>query len=194
MPKNIIKWTLIAAVLLALALPLTVSYLEDYTIGPDNSGLAERVDQWMARGTRGTTDNQIILYDFIDVGWERYVLADLNGRLAMLQLRKGITGRYKLESYGAGSANFRQETVFYDPLFARDSTFYFLFGGRNPGSRIASVRVVIDGVEYTVPVAPGEQFLSCIEIQADTSAALPDPNLTVFFDAAGTDITHLVER
>ena len=44
MPKNIIKWTLIAAVLLALALPLTVSYLEDYTIGPDNSGLADRVD------------------------------------------------------------------------------------------------------------------------------------------------------
>lgn len=180
--------------LVCCVLPLITSYMDDYTIAPDNSGLVERVNQWMARGTKGTTNNEILLYDSVDMGWERYVLADLNGRLSMLQLRKGITGSYKLESYGAGSANFRYETVFYDPPFSKNSGFYFLLGGRNPGNLIASVRLTIEGTEYTIPVAPGEHFLSCIEIEAETSYARPDPNLTVFYDAAGVDITHLVER
>ena len=140
---------LVMAILIAILMFAT--YAKDYCIKPDNSGLHAQVNSWLSRGET-PRQHEVILFDTIDIGWERYTLAQLDGQLSILRLRKGLTGNYKLESFSRGTAAFRDEIVFYDPPFSKESAYFYLLGGYNPDGRIAGIHITMEGETYNIPI------------------------------------------
>jgi hypothetical protein len=184
-------WSAIALVLflLAFSVPKICDDLAAYCIKPDNTGLYAEVNSWLSRG-EAPRQHEVLLYDTIDIGWDRYTLAQLDGQLSILRLRKGITGNYKLDSFSSGTAAFRDEVVFYDPPFSKKSAYFYLLGGYNPDGRIAGISIILGGNGYNIPVRSGEQFFfTQTLVQVDSTDVYPDPGSIRFYDASGNDIT-----
>ncbi len=189
-------WSAIALVLLLLAfsVPKICDYLAAYCIKPDNTGLYAEVNSWLSRG-EAPRQHEVLLYDTIDIGWDRYTLAQLDGQLSILRLRKGITGNYKLDSFSSGTAAFRDEVVFYDPPFSKESAHFYLLGGYNPDGRIAGILVTLGGNTYNIPVRSGEHFFfTQTLVQVSNTGARPDHGSIRFYDAFNNDITDEIPR
>lgn len=188
-------WSAIALALLLLAfsVPKICDYLAAYCIKPDNTGLYAEVNSWLSRG-EAPRQHEVLLYDTIDIGWDRYTLAQLDGQLSILRLRKGITGNYKLDSFSSGTAAFRDEVVFYDPPFSKESAHFYLLGGYNPDGRIADIFLTMEGNGYHITVPPGETFFISKRAQVTNTGARPDHGSIHFYDAFGNDITAEVPR
>lgn len=190
--KVFVLVALVMAILIAILMFAT--YAKDYCIKPDNSGLYAQVNSWLSRGET-PRQHEVILFDTIDIGWERYTLAQLDGQLSILQLRKGLTGNYKLESFSRGTAAFRDEIVFYDPPFSKENAYFYLLGGYNPDGRIAGIHITMDGETYNIPVLSDEHFFfTQTLVQVDSTGARPDHGNIRFYDAFGNDITAEVPR
>lgn len=156
------------------------------TVRADNSNLEEHALRYLNRGRRMPAE-ELRLYDWVDLGKERYVLTEYiqtdEPQLGMIVLEKGLNGRYKIDHIGYGDGNFREKVV------ADGEQKYYIFGGRNAYFGIEEVKTVLDGREYIMEVPEGDRFLICTEVASTTEASHGDLDKLAFYNGSGADIT-----
>ncbi|NBI09434.1 hypothetical protein D1641_05280 [Colidextribacter sp. OB.20] len=189
MKKRLIKGAVAVAVLAGIFLCARWIDMElNYTVLADNSNLEECAVRFLQHGE--LIKIEVKLHDSIDLGDKRYVLIERmeNGeyQLGLIRMEQGLNGRYKINSIGYGSSNFREEVV-----ESGDEKFYML-GGRNTFFGIVKVKTALNGREYTMRVPEGERFLVYTEIDPLTEARYSDLEKLRFYNESGEDITAQV--
>lgn len=188
------RWIKAAAALVFLgALLLCVGLIDiqlNYTVQADNGNLAERALQFLNRGREIPVQEEVRLYDQVDLGDERYVLMEYvqagEPQLGMIVLEKGLNGRYKIDHIGWGGGNFREKVV------SDGEQKYYIFGGRNAYFGIEEIKVVLDSREYTMEVPESNRFLICTEVAPTTEASYADLDKLAFYNGSGEDITDQI--
>lgn len=180
---------LIAAAALVTLAAAAGLYSAQYPIRADQSNLVEYTRQRINRGRSEPfpIGKQIELYDFVDIGRDRFVLAEIDESLGQLSLQRGLTGQYRLGSVGYGGGNFRERVV------ENGGKQYYLLGGRNTGLAIAKIVVSLDGREYYLDIPEKKCFFVCTEIDSAIEETHSDLDKMKFYDKDGKDITDTVK-
>ena len=172
-------------VLLLLALGI-FCYHSSFPIPPDQSNLREELLAFYTRGHETSLSAELTLYDSVTLGSTQHLLLELNGQLGQAILTRGLTGGYKIESLGYGTANFRR-------YFTQEQGKHcLLFGGRNPDTAIASISFQVDGIPYTLDLPASPTFFLSVELEQPPNEPSLDWNYVRFFNSAGEDITDSV--
>lgn len=184
MKKHTGKWLAGGLTLLCLLVLGGFLYESAYPVEPDQSNLAECIQDFSLRGSTAAPP-AIKLYDAVTVGERTYVLLELgeNWDLGRAVLEQSLTGRYRVTGMGYGGGNFREEVV------EADGRKYLLLGGRNTGERIASAAFTIDGTSYQVEIPRQSRFLVCTEVDSRTEADHLDLETLIWYDAQGEEVT-----
>ncbi|QNL45036.1 hypothetical protein H8790_03080 [Oscillibacter hominis] len=177
-----------AAALLTLAAAAGL-YSAQYPIRADQSNLIEYTRRFVNRGRSESfpIGKQIELYDFVDIGRDRFVLVEIDESLGELSLRRGLTGQYRLDSAGYGGGNFRERVV------ESGGKQYDLLGGRNSGLAISEIVISLDGRDYRLDIPEKEHFFVCTEIDSEIEETHSDLDEMKFYDKDGKDISDTVK-
>ncbi|MBU5627635.1 hypothetical protein KQI82_12010 [Oscillibacter sp. MSJ-2] len=184
------KKTLLIAAALVLTLAAAAGlYAAQYPIRADQSNLAEYTRQRINQGRSESfpVGKQINLYDFVDIGRDRFVLVEIDESLGQLSLQRGLTGQYRLGSVGYGGGNFRERVV------ESGGKQYYLLGGRNTDLAITEIVVSLDGREYCLDIPEKKRFFVCTQIDSAIEETHSDLDDMKFFDKDGRDITDTVK-
>lgn len=183
------KWAIAALAVFCLLLLVFSIQCSIYRVKPDNSNLAQQVNLWLNRTQSGTIpypQNDITIYDYIDLGPERYVQMEVNGQLGLIQLLRGLTKNYKIEVTSRGGGNFK------DWIVEQDGSRYLLLMGRNAVFGIERMTFTVDGREYGLTIPHTSPFFLYTELVSSQSNAWLDWDTVRFYDADGEDITQQV--
>lgn len=162
-----------------------VAYHARYHIEADNSNLAEALNGFLNRGNNPPIQYDIKIHESLDFGSERFTSFEVNGKLGMIELLRGINGKHKIEVVRHGTGNFRDQVV------ESNGQKYYLLFGRNADFGIKKLTLILDNKEYSADVPEGSLFFVSMEIDSNT-ATYPGLSAVRFYDAAGADITGQV--
>lgn len=182
------KKLLIAAAVLAVILAVfLVNDRITYSVAPDCANLAEEAAKYWSRGSSvPRTAEEILLYDSVTVGKQKFVLFELEEKLGRIHLLRSFDGRWKIEKMGCGDGNFREEIV------EEDGDYYMVFGGRNACFGIHTAKFEITGTIHVVEIPQKDRFLVAQDLMMRTSQDHVLPEKITFYDENGTDITDRV--
>lgn len=185
MKKRTGKWLAGGLTVLCLVVLGGFLYESAYPVEPDQSNLAECVQEHYLRGSTAAPPT-VKLYDAVTVGERTYVLLELgeNLDLGSIVLERNLTGRYRVTGMAYGGGNFREEVV------EADGRNYLLLGGRNTGEQIAGAVFTIDRTTYQVEIPQQPHFLVCTEVDSQTEATHLDLGTLTLYNARGEDITE----
>lgn len=173
-----------AAVLVLTAAVFVAAYRLSYPIELNMATLPEQIAAFHNRESEDWDPSEITVSGGVSVGDREYYLMEMGEYLGSVTLRRGLTGRYKIESLRYGDGGFR------DSIVESGGKKYLLVGGRYLTARIARITVSIDGRSYELENPnPGDHFLLCTEIDSRTEDNHVDLDKVRFFDADGKDIT-----
>ena len=181
------------AAALILALLLVMAAVDQsrlaYPIDPDCANLDAAVAAFYDWGDQPPRDVPVRLYDSVDIGRSRYVLCELGPELELgtVELKRSLTGRYKIDHLSWGGGNFRFGTA------EADGRTYLLAGGRNTACRIGSLVFDIEGQTCTLTLPASERFLVSAPLEAQPETRWPDISKVRVYDAQGLDITEQVD-
>ncbi len=164
-----------------------LAYSFSYPVQGDGSNLEEQLNQFYNRGHSVESANHIELYDFITVGKTKYVLLELNQQIGVATLVRGITGGYKIERLSTGDGNFKE--------WIADSgdKRYLFFGGRNIGSKIASITFTLEGQAYSMDIPEKPRFFVHLEMDDRIESNHLDLDTLNFYNNKNEDITNQVD-
>lgn len=179
----------------ALAFLLAAAWLYGriYSIEADNSNLPQAAEAWLSRGTDGPPAYRVEPQASLDIGKQRFVLAELidpaDLSLGLLRLERGLNGRYKLTGCGWGGGSFRPRVV------REGDRVCYLLGGRNRllGIALASFTMEDDAlgrISYRMEIPAGDYFLTMTEIDPRFQADREKPGSLRLYDRAGADVTE----
>lgn len=180
-----------AAALLLLFLAAAFLYDPQYEVEPDNSNLADLTVEFLDHGNGNTALYEpLYLYDTIDMGDRRVVLMEIGPELDLgeVHLIRGLNGKYRIDSAGWGTGNFRERVL------EVDGASCWFIGGRNTDCRIGKITVEFDGETYTVDVPEQERFLVSVELKCPTKREFANGETLRFYDRTGADITESILR
>lgn len=177
-----------AAVLVLAAALLAAAYHVSYPIKLNLATLPKEIAAFHNRESEDWDPSEITVYGGVSVGDREYYLMEMGEYLGSVTLRRGLTGRYKIESLRYGDGGFR------DAVVESGGKKYLLVGGRCLTARIAGITVSIDGRSYELENPnPGDHFLLCTEIDSRTEDNHIDLDRVTFYNEAGEDITGLYD-
>lgn len=176
-----------AALVLAAALAVAAYHLS-YPIELNMVTLPEEIAAFHNRESEDWDPSEITVYGGVSVGNREYYLMEMGEYLGGVTLRRGPTGRYKIESLRYGGGGFRNAVV------ESGGKKYLLLGGRDPAARIARIDVTIESRTYELENPnPGDHFLLCAEIDSPMEDNHVDLDKVRFYGEDGEDITGLYD-
>ena len=179
---GIIGFTMFSVILI-----LGIFYCSTFSIKADMSNLIEYVEGDLSSKTDySVPNNDIKLYETINIGNKKIVLAEINEQLGEIHLTKGIQGKYRLDFVSYGTSSFREKII------EENQKKYFLIGGRNAVFGIRKITVHLEGQEYSVDIPEQEQFFVFTEVNPDIEMAHADLNEVKFYNRNGEDITEQI--
>jgi len=183
------KKTVIATVTMLLAILISgILYCSTFPIKADMSNLIEYVERALNSKTDySAPNNDIKLYETINIGNKKIVLVEINEQLGKIHLIKGINGKYRVDSVGYGTSNFQEKII------EENQKKYFLIGGRNAVFGIRKITVYLEGQEYSMGIPEQEQFFVFTEVNPDIEMAHADLNEVKFYNRNGEDITEQIQ-
>ena len=182
MKSNAVKILLI--LIIAALICGVVGYNAFYPIKPDVNVLTEYIADIYSRGRDERRSPEVSLYDNIEIGKTAFYMFEVNQEPGIAKFKKGLNGKYKLDSLSYSSNNFIYGII------EENGRKYFLFGARDPSAAIAEISVMIDGKNYTLSVPDNAgYFLLDTEIDADTALKMSLGNDITFYDKDGKNIT-----
>lgn len=153
----------------------------------DNGNLAECAERFLSADS---DVSEMKVYDSVTLGKERFVVIEYRQdgapRLGIVRMKRGVAGRYRIESIDCGGDNFYEEVV------ETNYQKYYLFCGHNDHFEIAKARVVLEGRKYTLEIPEKARFLVCAEIDYTIWDTHSDLDQLIFYDEDGRDITDQV--
>lgn len=160
-------------------------YQRPYRIENDNSNLQEELLQFYNRGSLVFQELPLTVYDTVTVGKTRYVVFTLGVEEAMghALLLQGLNGRWRINSMGYGSSNFR------DDILEINGAHYLFFSGRNTGHMIDRVTAELENILYELDIPDQDCFLVSTEVEIFEEENHILPENFHFYDAAGQEIT-----
>lgn len=176
-----------AALVLAAALAAAAYHLS-YPMELNMVTLPKQIAAFHNRESEDWDPSEITVYGGVSVGNREYYLMEMGEYLGSVTLRRGLTGRYRIESLRYGGGGFRNAVV------ESGGKKYLLVGGRDLTARIARITVSMDGRSYELENPnPGDHFLLCTEIDPRTEDKHIDLDRLAFYNEAGEDITGLYD-
>lgn len=162
-------------------------YHQKYPISADNSNLVEYASAFLMRKVPPDYQADVKIYDSVLIGdKQKYVLAEIDGYLGEICLRKGLNGNYQIDNIGHGTNHFRGRIV------ELSDQHYFKLSGRNIDHRIHTIVFSMAGYEYEIPIPAKDPFITVTEV--DESITYFGGDSLSFYNAAGKDITSQIER
>lgn len=180
------KWLIGGGAVLMIAM-MAFLYHGAFPIEADWSNLNESVRDYYNRGYSVERSPDIKRHDSVTLGKETYILLEIDGELGRVLLSKGLTGRYRIESLGYGSGDFREGVVEYGPHQ------YLLFAGRNTGLEIASMEFTMGGDRYRLNIPAKPLFFVYTEIDGDAEFNHLNLDTVKLYNAKDEDITQRVD-
>lgn len=176
-----------AALVLAAALS-AAAYHFSYPIERNMVTLPGEIAAFHNRESEDWDPSEITVYGGVSVGDREYYLMEIGEYLGSVTLRRGLTGRYKIEYLRYGDGGLRNAIV------ESGAKKYLLVGGRDLTTQIARITVSMDGRSYELENPnSGDHFLLCTEIDSRTEGNHIDLGRLTFYNEAGEDITGLYD-
>lgn len=176
-----------AALVLAAALS-AAAYHFSYPIERNMVTLPGEIAAFHNRESEDWDPSEITVYGGVSVGDREYYLMEIGEYLGSVTLRRGLTGRYKIEYLRYGDGGLRNAIV------ESGAKKYLLVGGRDLTTQIARITVSMDGRSYELENPnSGDHFLLCTEIDSRTEGNHIDLGRLSFYNEAGEDITWLYD-
>lgn len=176
-----------AALVLAAALAAAAYHLS-YPMELNMVTLPKQIAAFHNRESEDWDPSEITVYGGVSVGNREYYLMEMGEYLGSVTLRRGLTGRYRIESLRYGGGELRNAVV------KSGGKKFFLLGGRDLTARIARITVSMDGRSYELENPnPRDHFLLCTEIDPRTEDKHIDLDRLAFYNEAGEDITGLYD-
>lgn len=176
------------AAVLILAAALAAAYHFSYPIELNMATLPEEIAAFHNQESRDFDPSEIRVYDGVALGDREYYLVEMGEDLGSAALKRGLTGRYKIEYLRYGGGELR------DAVVESGGRKYLLLGGRDPAAQIARITVSIGGRTYDLENgAPRDHFLLCAEIDSRAEDSHVDRDKVRFYSADGEDITGLYD-
>lgn len=177
-----------AVVLVLTAALLAAAYHVSYPIKLNLATLPEEIAAFHNRESEDWDPSEITVYGGVSVGDREYYLMEMGEYLGSVTLRRGLTGRYKIEYLRYGDGGLRNAIV------ESGAKKYLLVGGRDLTTQIARITVSMDGRSYELENPnSGDHFLLCTEIDSRTEGNHIDLGRLTFYNEAGEDITGLYD-
>lgn len=177
-----------AAVLVLAAALAAAAYHFSYPIERNMVTLPGEIAAFHNRESEDWDPSEITVYGGVSVGDREYYLMEIGEYLGSVTLRRGLTGRYKIEYLRYGDGGLRNAIV------ESGAKKYLLVGGRDLTTQIARITVSMDGRSYELENPnSGDHFLLCTEIDSRTEGNHIDLGRLSFYNEAGEDITWLYD-
>ena len=177
-----------AAVLVLAAAILVAAYHFSYPFELNMVTLPEEIAAFAGRFDAGGEPPKVTVYGGVVLGNREYYLIEIGEELGAVTLKRGLTGRYKIEYLRHGTGGLR------DAIVESEGKKYLLLGGRDPQSRLARITVSIDGRSYDLENhTHRDHFLLWTEIDSRAEGRWVDRDKVRFYSADGEDLTELYD-
>ena len=121
------------SIILSILLVGVVVYHYSFPLNSDLENLEEHINEWVNRGEVGEADVQI--YDPITINNLMYYPIEVDDKLGYIQLKQGLTNRYKIHHSKGTSSDFISEII------SSKGEKYHVLIGRNDNLQIHKVKI-----------------------------------------------------
>ena len=171
-----------------LAVILIAGYHLSFPIRPNDPQLEDHIADWANRGYSTPISRDVRISDGVEMGNLAYAAIELDQELGYVLLKKGMTGRYRIDHLSHGSGAFR------NGIIAVDDQKHLLFMGRNASGKIAKTTFTTDERgEYTLDIPQQNVFFVYTRVDNDTQTGPISLDQINVYSQEGENITAMTE-
>ena len=183
------KALLAGAAALMVALAAAALYSLQYAVDGAFSNLTEQTQQFLRHGQEAWAPHDIRQYETLALGNRAFAAVEIDGRLGLVRMTRGLNGRYRIHSVAYGGGTFRQELV-----DIGEETWAILTG-RNRFFGIREMSFSLGQETYRTEVPQEDCFIAAVEVKRpEPEKSWIDPSAIRYYDAAGEDITDQIPK
>lgn len=162
-----------------------ISYQLSYSVTDSTSEITNKISSFLSNSKYNDNTKVISIRYQCNIDDRKYVLFNINKKLAYAELKKGFISKYKIVSVTEDIDMLRCEII------KTNKSKYFFVIGKNADLQIDYIKAKISVDEYKVTIPEEDYFISYYPVPSWASLG-EDPNTIRIIDRKGDDITEKI--